>query len=319
MLDHVAAPGTRRASHRADVSASAAHRSALVVAVVAFGIVEPASRSVFFDFGDILLTFFLAWLLAFISARSSAGSSTAIPRLPRAAGAVILVYIAVVVVLVLVVVVAGAAPLATSIGQFSRTRSRTSSEPAGDPRAVAGRGSTALGLRQVDLVAQARRGPRQPRPDAPAQLVGPLQRSRSRASASFGTLLIVVVPVDLHGRRPRRRSWPSCSGSSRRRYVGRGAPARDVASRGRSAASCAARRSWASSTGPDRARSRTSCSGCRYAAAHHGRRRAAPDDPVLRAVRRRGCRRSSSRSCPQARRRSLPGDHPDGRRLVRRR
>ena len=81
-----------------------------------FFIVVGQLATAFFFFGDILLTFFLAWLLAFIISPIVAGSSISIPRLPRAA-ATVLVYTLVVVVMVIVVVIAAGA-LATSIAEF---------------------------------------------------------------------------------------------------------------------------------------------------------------------------------------------------------
>ena len=72
--------------------------------------------SIFFAFGDIVLVFFLAWLLAFILSPVVAGLTRLIPVLPRV-GAVVLVYAAMVGAIVLVVVlVAGA--LAQSIADF---------------------------------------------------------------------------------------------------------------------------------------------------------------------------------------------------------
>ena len=89
----------------------------LVLGVTAlFFIVVQQLATVFFYFGDILLTFFLAWLLAFIISPVVTRIVDAVPRLPRAA-ATIIVYALVVVVMVLTVVVAAGA-LATSIGQF---------------------------------------------------------------------------------------------------------------------------------------------------------------------------------------------------------
>ena len=65
----------------------------LGVVFLVFGIVSQLSQ-LFFYFGDILLTFFLAWLLAFIISPTGTGIVNAIPRLTRAA-ATVLVYTAV--------------------------------------------------------------------------------------------------------------------------------------------------------------------------------------------------------------------------------
>ena len=89
----------------------------LVLAAVAlFFVVIGQLGSVFFYFGDILLTFFLAWLLAFIISPVVARMVDLIPRLPRAL-ATVLVYTGAVAILVVIVVVAAGA-LATSIAQL---------------------------------------------------------------------------------------------------------------------------------------------------------------------------------------------------------
>src|SRR5690349_13435089 len=85
---------------------------AIVLAMVAVSI----AASVFFAFGDVILVFFLAWLLAFILSPVVAGLIRLIPVLPRV-GAVVLVYAVLVGVIVLIVVlIAGA--LAQSIAAF---------------------------------------------------------------------------------------------------------------------------------------------------------------------------------------------------------
>ena len=67
---------TRPPPHRGSSSCSGA--------VALFFIVVGSSRALFYSFGDILLMFFLAWLLAFIFCPSGRGSWRSIPRLPRA-------------------------------------------------------------------------------------------------------------------------------------------------------------------------------------------------------------------------------------------
>src|SRR5207247_2106569 len=85
---------------------------ALVLAMVAVQI----AASIFYAFGDIILVFFLAWLLAFILSPVVGGLTRLVPVLPRI-GAVVLVYATLVGAIVLVVVlVAGA--LAQSITAF---------------------------------------------------------------------------------------------------------------------------------------------------------------------------------------------------------
>jgi predicted PurR-regulated permease PerM len=86
--------------------------AALALAFVVLGF----AADVFFYFGDIILVFFLAWLLAFILSPVVGRLTVAIPFLPRVA-AVILVYAVLLgTLLLLTVLVAGA--LATSIRDF---------------------------------------------------------------------------------------------------------------------------------------------------------------------------------------------------------
>jgi predicted PurR-regulated permease PerM len=159
-----------------------------VLGVVAlFFVVVGQLAKAFFDFGDIFLTFFLAWLLAFIISPIVGRLMAIDPRLPRAAAAVI-VY-AVVVVVMVVVVVAAAGALATSIGQF------VASIPdirANLPAIVAPWQDLldSIGLGQVDLVTQAN--------DAlgnldqlAGALVGPLQQIAVASLGALGTMLIV--------------------------------------------------------------------------------------------------------------------------------
>src|SRR6266566_8322974 len=120
---------------------------ALVLAMVAIELVA----SVFFAFGDVILVFFLAWLLAFILSPLVAGLTRLVPFLPRI-GAVVLVYATLVGAIVLVVVlVAGA--LAQSIGDFIATVPGLRQDL---PRLLGPWQDRLnhLGLNQVDLLAQ---------------------------------------------------------------------------------------------------------------------------------------------------------------------
>ena len=160
----------------------------LVLGVVAlFFIVIGLVAQAFFFFGDIFLTFFLAWLLAFIISPVVARLIDLDPRLPRALAAVI-VYTLVVVILV-VMVIAAAGALATSTSQFVasipdiRANLPTILAPWQDLL-------TSVGLGQVDLVAQAN--------DAlanldqlAAALVEPLQQVAVASLGAIGTMLIV--------------------------------------------------------------------------------------------------------------------------------
>lgn len=160
----------------------------LVLGVVAlFFVVVGQLAQAFFFFGDIFLTFFLAWLLAFIISPIVGRLMAIDPRLPRAVAAVI-VYTLVVVVLVIVVVGAAGA-LATSTTQFVAAIPDIRNNL---PAIVAPWEDLlhSVGLGQVDLVTQAN--------DALANLdqlagalVGPLQQVAVASLGALGTMLIV--------------------------------------------------------------------------------------------------------------------------------
>jgi predicted PurR-regulated permease PerM len=160
----------------------------LVLGVVAlFFIVVGQLAATFFFFGDIFLTFFLAWLLAFIISPIVGRLMAIDPRLPRAVAAVI-VYTLVVVVLVLLVVAAAGA-LATSTTQFVasipdiRNNLPTILAPWQDIL-------NSIGLGQVDLVAQATAALANLDQLAGA-LVEPLQQIAVASLGAIGTMLIV--------------------------------------------------------------------------------------------------------------------------------
>ncbi len=99
----------------------------LILGVIALGfIVLGYAANLFYAFGDILLLFFLAWLLSFALLPLINGVTRLVPRIPQAA-AVILVYLAIVIVL-LAVLVQASATLASSIDEFLQNApgSRTS-------------------------------------------------------------------------------------------------------------------------------------------------------------------------------------------------
>jgi len=143
--------------------------------------------SLFFYFGDILLTFFLAWLLAFIISPLVTGIVNLIPRLPRAV-ATILVYSAVVLVLIVLVVIAAGA-LATSITQFAE---QLPDIKANLPTILEPWQAwlNSIGLAQVDLVAQAEAALGNLDTIAGA-LVQPLQQIAVASLSVVGTMLIV--------------------------------------------------------------------------------------------------------------------------------
>jgi predicted PurR-regulated permease PerM len=158
---------------------------AIVLAMVA---VELAA-TVFFAFGDVILVFFLAWLLAFILSPVVAGLTRLVPILPRI-GAVVLVYATLVGAIVLVVVlVAGA--LAQSIGDFVASVPTLRQDL---PQLLAPwqERLNSLGLSQVDLVAQASSFLDNLAGYA-VQLAGPVQQLAVASLGALGNLLIVLI------------------------------------------------------------------------------------------------------------------------------
>ena len=153
----------------------------LVLAMVAVNLVA----AVFFAFGDIILVFFLAWLLAFILSPLVAGLVRLIPVLPRI-GAVVLVYAVLVGAIVLV---AGA--LAQSIAAFV-AGVPTLRQQLPDIVAPWQERLRALGLEQVDLVAQLQSFLDNLATYA-AQLAGPLQQLAVASLGAVGNLLIVLI------------------------------------------------------------------------------------------------------------------------------
>jgi predicted PurR-regulated permease PerM len=157
----------------------------LVLAIVLMSLVG----SIFFAFGDVVLVFFLAWLLAFILSPLVGGVTRLMPFLPRV-GAVVLVYAALIGVIVLaVVVIAGA--LAQSISDFIanvpnlRDDLPTLLAPWQDRL-------KSLGLGQVDLAGQARIFLDNLQSYA-VQLAGPVQQLAVASLGAMGNLLIVLI------------------------------------------------------------------------------------------------------------------------------
>jgi predicted PurR-regulated permease PerM len=160
----------------------------LVLGVTAlFFVVVEQVATVFFYFGDILLTFFLAWLLAFIISPVVTRVVDAVPRLPRAAAAIMVYTIVVVVMALTVVVTAGA--LATSIAQFvdSIPDIRAHLPTILQPWQA---WLTSIGLGQIDLAAQATIALSNLDQIAGA-LVAPLQQFAVASLGAVGTMLIV--------------------------------------------------------------------------------------------------------------------------------
>jgi predicted PurR-regulated permease PerM len=161
----------------------------LILGVIALGfIVAGDAASLFYAFGDILLLFFLAWLLSFALAPLINGVHRLVPRIPQA-GAVIIVYLAIVAVL-LAILVQASASLVTSIKQFIQDapnlQDQLTNLLTGLQDRLAGFGFS------VDLVSEA------PRIVANLQqwageLVGPLQTVAVASIGVLGNILILVI------------------------------------------------------------------------------------------------------------------------------
>jgi predicted PurR-regulated permease PerM len=160
----------------------------LVLAVIALGfVVTNFASTLFYAFGDILLLFFLSWLLSF-ALLPVINAVARIPRVPQAA-AVIIVYLTIVLVL-LAILIQASASLVSSISQFI---SESASFEVQLTNLLADLQSrlAALGL-AVDLVGQA------PKIVANLQqwageLVGPLQSVAVASIGVFGNILILVI------------------------------------------------------------------------------------------------------------------------------
>ena len=163
--------------------------AALILAVVALGFVVVTDLAgVFYAFGDVLLLFFLAWLLSFALLPLIRGVASVIPRMPQA-GAVIIVYLAIVA-LLLAVAVQASASLATSIGQFIQDAPRFEEQLQNLLTQVEAQ-LTSLGF-QVDLASQAPIIVENLQSSA-LQLVGPLQSLAFASIGVFGNVLLLVI------------------------------------------------------------------------------------------------------------------------------
>ncbi|HEU0244306.1 MAG TPA: AI-2E family transporter [Candidatus Limnocylindrales bacterium] len=163
--------------------------TALIFAVIALGfIVVGDLANVFYAFGDILLLFFLAWLLSFALLPLINGVTRVVPRIPQG-GAVIIVYMTIVI-LLLAVIIQASASLATSIGQFIHDAPRFEDQLSNLLADVQSR-LAALGF-QVDLVNQAPSIVENLQQWA-LELVGPLQSLAVASIGIIGNILILVI------------------------------------------------------------------------------------------------------------------------------
>jgi predicted PurR-regulated permease PerM len=160
----------------------------LILGVLALGfVVANFASSVFYAFGDILLVFFLSWLLSF-ALLPVINAVARVPRIPQGA-AVIVVYLAIVAVLLGIVIQVSAA-LATSIADFIKNAPQFETQLASVLREIEAR-LAGLGL-AVNLVDQAPQIVANLQEFA-AQLVAPLQSIAVASIGIFGNILIVVI------------------------------------------------------------------------------------------------------------------------------
>jgi predicted PurR-regulated permease PerM len=157
--------------------------------VVLFFVAVDLAASAIGFFGDILLTFFLAWLLAFVISPVVTRIASAIPRLPHVV-ATVLVYTAIVVVLVFLILLTAQA-LTTSITQFvaSIPEIRTNIHAIVAPMQA---WLVSIGLGQVDLATQAL-AILDNLDQVAARLIVPLQSIAVASVGAIGTMLIVFI------------------------------------------------------------------------------------------------------------------------------
>jgi len=161
----------------------------LVLAVIALGFVVAGDvANVFYAFNDILLLFFLAWLLSFALSPLIRLVARVIPWMPQA-GAVIIVYLAIVVVL-LAVLVQVSASLATSINEFIQNAPRFQDQLTAFLTDIQNRLAD-LGF-AVNLVDQAPTITDNLQKWA-LELVGPVQSLAFASVGVLGNLLILVI------------------------------------------------------------------------------------------------------------------------------
>ena len=162
----------------------------LILATVAVGfIVAGFVSDLFFYFGDIVLVFFLAWLLAFILSPVVGAIVRLAPRLPRVAAVVVVYALLLGALSVLVLVIAQA--LATSISDFIAGVPGLQRDL---PTILAPwqERLRAVGLGQVDLAAQGQIFLANLN-DYAAQLVGPIQQLAVASLGALGNVLLMLI------------------------------------------------------------------------------------------------------------------------------
>jgi predicted PurR-regulated permease PerM len=162
----------------------------LVLAAVALGFIVLGDVGlVFATFADLIMIFFLAWLLAFMLSPAVTALRNAVPFLTRA-GAVLVVYL-VLLTTIVVLALSLASALAGSIGQLIASLPGLR---ANLPAILAPWQDRidAIGLFQVDLITQANAF-LDNLSDYAAQLMGPLQSLAVASFGAIGNLLLVII------------------------------------------------------------------------------------------------------------------------------
>jgi predicted PurR-regulated permease PerM len=162
----------------------------LVLGTIGLGIVVIGMLGqVFFAFGDVILIFFLAWLIAFVLSPLVRWIVEHVPRLPRVV-AVVLIYLLLIVGLLTVVVFIAQA-LATGIAEFIAELPKLLADL---PGILAPLQSwlDQFGFHQVDLQALAAQVLQSLR-DSATTIVGPLQSIAVASVGAIGTALIVTI------------------------------------------------------------------------------------------------------------------------------
>ena len=162
----------------------------LVLATVGLGIVVVGMLGkIFFDFGDVILVFFLAWLIAFILSPAVTWIVRHVPRLPRVAAAVIVYLLLIVGLFGLIVFIAQT--LAQGIAEFVDYLPKLLTDL---PGILAPLQSwlNQFGFGQVDLQALAAQVLQSVRESA-ATIVGPLQSIAVASLGALGSTLIIVI------------------------------------------------------------------------------------------------------------------------------
>src|ERR1700730_4442202 len=162
----------------------------LILATIAVGVVVLGPMaSLFFYFGDVVLVFFLAWLLAFILSPIVGWLVRHIPSMPRVV-AVVLVYAVLLGSLSLLVLFVADA-LASAISQFIASVPQLRQDLPAILAPWLDR-LRSIGLGQVNLGAQAQAFVAN-LSDYAAQLVGPVQQLAVASLGALGNLLLVLI------------------------------------------------------------------------------------------------------------------------------